>query len=49
LFEVFSAILVMGLLVLAPAHDFMLGVVASVNDVLLLDPGHGHPVLLMLP
>ncbi len=49
LVEVFSAMLVMGLAVLAPAHDFMLGVVASVNDVLLLEPGHGHPVLLMLP
>mgnify|MGYP007131794582 CR=1 FL=1 len=45
---VFSEILVMGLAVFAPAHDFELGVVASVKLVLLLVPGHGQPVTLIL-
>ena len=45
---VFSAIVVRGSLVLAPAHDFEFGIVASVNVVLLLVPGHGHPVELMV-
>jgi hypothetical protein len=46
--DVFSAMLSRGLAVLAPAQDFELGVVASVNVVLLEVPGQGHPPVLIV-
>jgi hypothetical protein len=36
------------MLVFAPAHDFEKGVVASVKVVLLVVPGQGHPLVLMV-
>ena len=46
---VFSVMFVSGSAVLAPAHECELGVVASVNDVLLLVPGKGQPEPFMVP
>ena len=45
---VFSAMLIRGFAVLAPAHDLEFGVVASVKVVLAEVPGHGHPLLLIV-
>ena len=45
----FSVIEEIGFAVFAAAHDFELGVVASVKLVLLEVPGHGHPEVLTAP
>ena len=49
LVTLFSVIFVMGLLVFVPAHESELGVVASVKDVILLDPGKEQPELSIGP
>ena len=44
-----SAILVIGALVLADAHESAFGIVKSVKDVLFPVPGNGNPVPLIAP